>query len=89
MPPLNPFLRAFFKSAFPSQCQPASHHVLLCPTTETLLSSKDGESGVSFAELAGSEEFLASHVIRVPGGGQPQIGKDGQNVRELLMEGLW
>jgi ankyrin repeat protein len=82
MPPLNPFLRAFFKSAFPSQCQPASHHVLLCPTTEILLSSKDRESGVSFAELAGSEEFLASHVIRVPGGGQPQVGKDGQNIRE-------
>jgi hypothetical protein len=82
MPPLNPFLRAFFKSAFPSQCQPASHHILLCPTTETLFASKDRESGVSFAELAASEEFLASHVIRVPGGGQPQVGKDGQNVRE-------
>lgn len=82
MPPLNPFLRAFFKSAFPSQCQPASHHVLLCPTTEILFSSKDRETGVSFAELAGSEEFLASHVIRVPGGGQPQVGKDGQNIRE-------
>lgn len=82
MPPLNPFLRAFFKSAFPSQCQPASHHVLLCPTTEILFTSKDRETGVSFAELAATEEFLASHVIRVPGGGQPQIGKDGQNVRE-------
>ncbi|KAM0723042.1 hypothetical protein Q7P37_001241 [Cladosporium fusiforme] len=82
MPPLNPFLRAFFKSAFPSQCQPASHHVLLCPTTEVLFNSKDRETGVSFAELAGSEEFLASHVIRVPGGGQPQVGPNGQNVRE-------
>lgn len=82
MPALNPFLRAFFKSAFPSQCQPASHHILLCPTTEILLSSKDRETGVSFAELAGSEEFLASHVIRVPGGGAPTVGANGQNVRE-------
>lgn len=82
MPPLNPFLRAFFRSAYPSQCSPISHHVLLVPTTEVLLSSKDRDTNVSFAELAGSEEFLASHVLRVVGGGLPPPGKDAPNVRE-------
>ncbi|EMD61686.1 hypothetical protein GGP41_004275 [Bipolaris sorokiniana] len=72
MPPvLNPFLRAFFRSALPSQCQPAQHHVLLVPTTEALLTSRDKESNTSYADLSGSEDFLASHVLRIPGGAGP------------------
>ncbi|KAK6441587.1 hypothetical protein LTR95_002182 [Oleoguttula sp. CCFEE 5521] len=82
MPPLDPFLRAFFRSPYPSQCQHASHHVLLVPTTEVLFSSKDREANVSYAELASSEEFLASHVLRIPGGAPPQILAGGGNVRE-------
>nr|OQO29324.1 hypothetical protein B0A51_02900 [Rachicladosporium sp. CCFEE 5018]OQO29874.1 hypothetical protein B0A51_02326 [Rachicladosporium sp. CCFEE 5018] len=82
MPPLNPFLRAFFRSPYPSQCQPASHHVLLVPTTEVLFSAKDRETNVSYAELASSEEFIASHVLRVPGGAPPQTPAAGGNVRE-------
>ncbi|KAK4634759.1 UPF0507 protein [Fulvia fulva] len=84
MQPLNPYLRAFFRSALPAQCQPISHHVLLVPTTDILLNSKDRESNTSYADLAGTEDFLASHVLRVPGGGQPSSGsgKDGSNARE-------
>ena len=74
MPPLNAFLRAFFRSALPSQCSPIHHHVLLVPTTDVLLNAKDRESGQLFAELAQTEEFLASHVLRVPGGVPPGGG---------------
>ncbi|KAK5691024.1 hypothetical protein LTR97_011675 [Elasticomyces elasticus] len=84
MQPLNPFLRAFFRSALPSQCAPINHHVLLVPTTDILLNAKDRESNTSYAELATTEEFLASHVLRVPGGAPPagNGAKDGGNVRE-------
>ncbi|KXL47147.1 hypothetical protein M433DRAFT_64428 [Acidomyces richmondensis BFW] len=82
--PLNPFLRAFFRSALPSQCSPINHHILLVPTTEVLLTSKDRESNITYAELANTEEFLASHVLRVPGGQAPagSGAKEGGNVRE-------
>jgi len=69
MPPvLNPFLRAFFRSALPSQCQPAQHHVLLVPTTDVLVGARDKDSGAPYSDLSGSEDFLASHVLRIPGG---------------------
>ncbi|KAF1953365.1 hypothetical protein CC80DRAFT_450873 [Byssothecium circinans] len=81
--PLNAYLRAFFKSSLPSQCTPAHHHVLLVPTTEVLLTSRDRDTNASYADLSGSEEFLASHVLRVPGGVGPnnQI-KDGGSFRD-------
>lgn len=93
---LNPFLRAFFRSTLPAQCNPVNHHVsvsyraakgitkltaykiLLVPTTETLLTSKDRETNTLYADLAGSEEFLASHVLRVPG----IQGRGNVNVRD-------
>ena len=40
--------------------------ILLVPTTETLLTAKDRETNALYADLAGSEEFLASHVLRIP-----------------------
>ncbi|KAJ4296536.1 hypothetical protein N0V90_006581 [Kalmusia sp. IMI 367209] len=84
MPPvLNPFLRAFFRSTLPSQCSPIQHHVLLVPTTEVLLTSRDRDTNASYADLSGSEEFLASHVLRVPGGVGPNNHvKDGSTFRE-------
>ncbi|KAL5419359.1 hypothetical protein PMIN03_000549 [Paraphaeosphaeria minitans] len=84
MPPvLNPFLRAFFRSTLPSQCSPVQHHVLLVPTTEVLLTSRDRDTNASYADLSGSEEFLASHVLRVPGGVGPNNHvKDGSTFRE-------
>ena len=45
--------------------------VLLVPTTEVLFTSRDRDTNVSYADLSGSEEFLASHVLRVPGGVGP------------------
>jgi hypothetical protein len=45
--------------------------VLLVPTTEVLLTSRDKETNTSYADLSGSEDFLASHVLRVPGGVGP------------------
>jgi len=86
MQPLNPYLRAFFRSALPAQCSPVAHFVLLVPTTETLLRFKDREINTSFEQLASTEEFLASHVLRVPGGAPPLSpnGPDGKSasVRE-------
>ncbi|KAN0117141.1 hypothetical protein V8E51_003118 [Hyaloscypha variabilis] len=83
MQPLNPFLCAFFKSALLSQCTPIHHHILLVPITEVLLTSRDRESGVLYADLAGSEEFLGSHVLRVPAHNAATAGgKDVPNMRE-------
>ncbi|KAF4549603.1 Hypothetical protein D9617_21g098240 [Elsinoe fawcettii] len=48
---------------------------------QVLLHSRDRESGTHFSDLAGTEEFLASHVLRVTGGVPPGF-KDGGNARE-------
>ena len=83
MHPLNPFLRAFFRSTLPSQCLPVNHHILLVPTTESLFQGRDRETTAPYTDLAVSEEFLSSHVIRVPGGLAPGVtAKDGGNIRE-------
>lgn len=72
MPPLNPFLAAFFKSPLPSQCTPVQQHILLVPTTDVLLTSREAEAapgsgpGPTVAETVSTEEFLSSHVLRVP-----------------------
>ncbi|KAL8729303.1 MAG: hypothetical protein Q9166_004800 [cf. Caloplaca sp. 2 TL-2023] len=52
--------------------------ILLVPTTEVLLTSKDRETNVLYSELTSSEEFLASHVIRTSGVQEPANG----NVRD-------
>ncbi|KAF2762051.1 hypothetical protein EJ05DRAFT_472981 [Pseudovirgaria hyperparasitica] len=84
MHPLNPFLRAFFRSTLPAQCSPVQHHVLLVPTTEVLSNARDHDTNALYTDLASSEDFLASHVIRVPGGGfiPPNNSKDVNNFRE-------
>ncbi|USW46799.1 Putative VPS9 domain, ankyrin repeat-containing domain superfamily, PX domain superfamily [Septoria linicola] len=84
MHPLNPYVRAFFRSALPAQCQPIAHHILLVPTTEVLLRAKDRDSNTPYVDLAGTEEFLASHVLRVPGGGPSLSGgsSGGGSARE-------
>lgn len=57
--------------------------VLLVPTTDVLLHSRDKESNTSYIDLSGSEDFLASHVLRVPGGVGPNNHvKDAGNFRE-------
>lgn len=37
------------------------------PTTEVLLTSRDRESNALYSDLVSSEDFLASHVIRITG----------------------
>ncbi|KAI1494368.1 hypothetical protein F5X96DRAFT_588574 [Biscogniauxia mediterranea] len=86
MQPLNPFLAAFFRpgSSIVSQCTPVHHHILLVPTTEFLLTSRETESGLSLSDFVSSEEFLGSHVLRIPSPATAAGGKDGVgNLREL------
>ena len=66
MQALNPFLRAFFASALPSACLPINQHVLLVPTTEVLLNGRDDDMSMPYAEVTKMDDFLASHVLRVP-----------------------
>ncbi len=86
MQPLNPFLAAFFKSPLPAQCSPVAQHILLVPATDVLLTSRDTETGASFSDLVGSDEFLGSHVLRIPGAKAAPAagGKEAvQNLREM------
>ncbi|KAK6066469.1 hypothetical protein SCUP515_10655 [Seiridium cupressi] len=87
MLPLNPYLAAFFRHGNPvvSQCSPVHHHILLVPTTEFLLTSRETESGLSPSELVSSEEFLGSHVLKIPSSVVTAGGKDSGvgNLREL------
>lgn len=77
MLPLNPFLRALFRSTVPGQAIPVHSHVLLVPTTDSLLNGKD-ETGKRYTELVQDEDFIASHVVRIA----PPGGKDVPNVRD-------
>ncbi|KAK8196726.1 hypothetical protein M8818_006893 [Zalaria obscura] len=71
------------RHAIPKSTPLTTPQVLLVPTTEVLLNSKDRETNTRYADLAGSEEFLASHVLRVPGAsGASDGGKNAGNVRE-------
>ena len=82
MHPLNPFLRAFFRSTLPAQCTPVQNHILLVPTTATLLNSRDRDTNALYADLASSEEFLGSHVLRLPGSTLALGGKDAATLRD-------
>ncbi|UKZ83096.1 hypothetical protein TrVFT333_010898 [Trichoderma virens FT-333] len=83
MQPLNPFLSAFFKSQVVAQCTPVHHHILLVPLTDVLLTHRETESGAPAHEVVASEEFLASHVLRIAGPDGPAGAKDStQNLRE-------
>ena len=85
MQPLNPFLAAFFKSSIATQCTPVQHHVLLVPLTDVLLTWRDTDSGAVANEAVASEDFLGSHVLRIPPPPHASSGgKDGaHNLREV------
>ncbi|KAK4192831.1 hypothetical protein QBC35DRAFT_203831 [Podospora australis] len=85
MQPLNPFLSAFSKTAFLAQCSPPQQHILLVPTADVLLNSRDTETGAPLVASIASEEFLGSHVLRIPLlKGHVAGGKDAaQNLREM------
>ncbi|KAI0534346.1 hypothetical protein GGR58DRAFT_520457 [Xylaria digitata] len=85
MQPLNPFLAAFFKpgSSVATQCTPVHHHILLVPTTEFFLTSREVESGSPLSDVVATDEFLGSHVLRIPSPFLAAGGKDGVgNLRE-------
>lgn len=84
MQPLNPFLAAFFKSQLVTQCSPVQHYLLLVPPTDVLLTSRETESGSLPSDVIASEEFLASHVLRIPpNSGGASGGKENANLREM------
>ncbi|KAI1874433.1 hypothetical protein JX265_004641 [Neoarthrinium moseri] len=87
MLPLNPFLAAFFRHGNPTaaQCSPVHHYILFVPTTEFFLTSREIESGQSPSEFVASEDFLGSHVLKIPSGAASAGGKDSSvgNLREL------
>ncbi|KAE8152296.1 hypothetical protein BDV25DRAFT_151284 [Aspergillus avenaceus] len=82
MHPLNPFLRAFFRSTVPGQCLPIENHVLLVPVTESLIGSRDRESSLYYSDLVVSEEFLGSHTLRIPATNGIPGAKDDSSVRD-------
>ncbi|KAK5996649.1 hypothetical protein PT974_01987 [Cladobotryum mycophilum] len=84
MQPLNPFLSAFFKSSVVAQCSPVHHHILLVPLTDVLFTHRETETGAPTPEVLASEEFLGSHVLRIPGPDASVGGKESnQNLREV------
>lgn len=42
------------------------HQVLLVPTTECLIGSRERESGVLYSDIVAQEDFLGSHLLRIP-----------------------
>ena len=83
MLPLNPFLSAFFKSPLPSQCPNTNQVILLVPASELLLTHHEADTGASAQEILLSEEFVASHVLRIPGGGGNGVPESVPNLREV------
>ena len=84
MQPLNPFLSAFSKSPILAQCLPPQQHILLVPTADVLLNLRDAETGAPLVASIASDEFLASHVVRIPIPKPAAGGRDAaQNLREM------
>lgn len=91
MQPLNPFLSAFFRSPLPAQCHHFQQHILLVPTTDVFLTSREAETPASASapDTVSSEEFLASHVLRIPdplrptGAGSAGVKEPTPNLREM------
>ena len=66
-----------------------------------MTNTRDGESGTLYCDLAGTDEFLASHVLRVPNstanaqnvGGRETRGKAKQfttfNGRTVVVKDTW
>ncbi|RMZ85714.1 hypothetical protein DV737_g399, partial [Chaetothyriales sp. CBS 132003] len=66
MPVLNPFLRALFQSSVLAHARPAQDYVILAPSTESLIYGVDTETGKRYADTVDDEDFLGSHVLRIP-----------------------
>ena len=77
MPALNPFLRALFQSSVLGHALPAQNYVVLVPTSESLIYGLDCDTGKKYADQIEDEDFLGSHILRIPTG----TTKDG-NIRD-------
>ncbi|KAK3300887.1 uncharacterized protein B0H64DRAFT_334501 [Chaetomium fimeti] len=84
MQPLNPFLSAFSKSPILAQCLPTQQHILLVPAADVLLNARDSDTGAPLVASITSDDFLASHVLRIPIP-KPQ-GPGGKDVAQSLRE---
>jgi hypothetical protein len=73
--------KSYLASACRSHCL-HSLKVLLVPPTDVLLHGRDQDSGLAYSELTNTEEFLGSHVLRVPNPPAVEGGKDTPNIRE-------
>ncbi|KAM5470119.1 hypothetical protein MauCBS54593_004002 [Microsporum audouinii] len=56
--------------------------ILLVPLTESLINSRDRESGAQYADLVTSEDFLASHVLRITGSPGSSAIKEVSTLRD-------
>ncbi|EGE06405.1 VPS9 domain-containing protein [Trichophyton equinum CBS 127.97] len=63
-----------------SYCQ--STTILLVPLTESLINSRDRESGAQYADLVTSEDFLASHILRITGSPGSAATKEISSLRD-------
>lgn len=77
MPALNLFLRALFQSSVLGHALPAQNYVVLVPTSESLIYGLDRDTGKQYADIVEDEDFLGSHILRIP----PGVAKEG-NIRD-------
>lgn len=56
--------------------------VLLVPTTDSLINSRERESNIAYSDLVASEEFLGSHVLRIPIHTGSANSKEENNIRD-------
>ncbi|KAG5207084.1 VPS9 domain-containing protein [Trichophyton interdigitale] len=56
--------------------------ILLVPLTESLINSRDRESGAQYADLVTSEDFLASHILRITGSPGSAATKEISSLRD-------
>lgn len=58
------------------------YQVLLVPTTECLIGSRERESNLLYSDIVAQEDFLGSHVLRIPINSGSTNGKEDSNVRD-------
>lgn len=56
--------------------------MLLVPTTGCLIGSRERESNLLYSEIVAQEDFLGSHVLRIPINTGSANGKEDGNVRD-------
>ncbi|RDA89488.1 hypothetical protein CP533_3306 [Ophiocordyceps camponoti-saundersi (nom. inval.)] len=57
---------SFLGLGIDGECSPVHDYVLLVPLTDLLFTHRETENGTSVADLVASDDFLTSHVLRIP-----------------------